>query len=173
MNNRGLHVLLITVVFTLLNLPPFVFASDGINEQETLRGINTLHVMVQGLESGLEQYGLTRGKLEKDLVTKLGMAGIKVVSKKEGQMVPGAPSLTLMVGALRAFTTKDTEFYFISIIIKLRQNVYLERRPKNRVLGITTWSNTRFGINFAQNIRTEVNDAIDRFINAYVAANSK
>jgi hypothetical protein len=173
MNNRGLHVLLITVVFTLLSLPPFVFASDGINEQETLRGINTLHVMVQGLESGLEQYGLTRGKLEKDLVTKLGMAGIKVVSKKEGQMVPGGPSLTLMVGALRAFTTKDTEFYFISIIIKLRQNVYLERRPKNRVLGITTWSNTRFGINFAQNIRTEVNDAIDQFINAYVAANSK
>ena len=173
MNNRGLHVLLMTVVFTFLSLPAFAFASDGINEQETLRGIKTLHVMIQGLESGLEQYGLTREKLEKDLITKLGMAGIKVVSKKESQMVQGAPSLTLMVGALRAFTTKDTEFYFISIIVKLRQNVYLERKPKNRVLGITTWSNTRFGINFVQNIRSEVNDSIDKFINTYAAVNSK
>jgi hypothetical protein len=173
MNNRGLHIFLITVVFTLLSLPPFAFASDGINEQETLRGINTLHVMVQGLEPALEQYGLTGEKLEKDLVTKLGMAGIKVVSKQESKMVPGAPSLTLMVGALRAFTTKDTEFYFISIIIELRQNVYLDRRPKNRVLGITTWSNTRFGINFAHNIRSEVHEAIDQFINDYTTANSK
>ena len=173
MNNRGLHVLLMAVVLSLLSLPPFAFASDGKYEQETLRGIKTLHVMVQGLEPGLEQYELTPEKLEKDLVTKLGMAGIKVVSKKESQMVPGAPFLTLMVGALRAFTTKDTEFYFISMVIKLRQNVYLERKPKTRAHGITTWSNTRFGINFAQNIRSEVNDAIDQFINAYVAANSK
>ena len=173
MNNRDLQVLLLAVVFILLSLPPFAFASDGRYEQETLRGIKTLHAKVHGLEPGFEQYGLTSEKMEKDLVTKLGMAGIKVVSKKEGQNVPGAPYLTLMVGALRAFTTKDTEFYFISVVINLRQNVYLERKPKTRIRGITTWSNTRFGINFAHNIRSEINKAIDQFIKAYVAANSK
>ena len=173
MNNRDLRVLLMAAAFTLLSLSPFAFASDDQYEQETLRGIKTLHAKVHGLELGLEQYGLTCDKLEKDLVTKLGMAGIKVVSKKEGQNVTGAPYLTLMIGALRAFTTKDTEFYFISTVIKLRQNVYLERKPKIRVCGITTWSNTRFGINFAHNIRSEVNNAIDQFINAYVTANSK
>jgi hypothetical protein len=173
MNNRDLQILLMAVAFTLLSLPPFAFASDGKYEQETLRGIKTLYAKVHGSEPGLEQYGLTPEKLEKDLVTKLGMAGIKVVSKKESQNIPGAPYLTLMVGALRAFTTKDTEFYFISVVINLRQNVYLERKPKIKVRGITTWSNTRFGINFAHNVRSEVNNAIDKFINAYVAANSK
>jgi hypothetical protein len=132
-----------------------------------------LHTEVHGLEPGLEEYGLTVEMLKKDLMTKLGMAGIEVVSKKEVQNTPGAPYLTLMVGALRAFTTKDTEFYFISVVINLRQNVYLARKPKIMVPGITTWSNTRFGINFAHNVRSEVNKAIDKFVDAYVNANSK
>ena len=101
------------------------------------------------------------------------MAGIEVLTKEESLKIPGAPFLTLTVGTLRAFTTKDTEFYFISIVIKFRQNVYLEREPKNKIHGIATWSNTRFGINFGQNIRSEVSNAIDQFIRAHTAANPK
>jgi len=173
MKNKKHQALLIAVVLTLMSLSAFVFASDGKNEQETLRGINALHVIVHDIDIEIEQYGLTREKIQKDFETRLGMAGIKVLSKKEDQKVPGAPFITLTVGTMRAFTTKGSEFYFISILIKLRQNVYLERQPKNRIHGIATWSNTRFGVNFGQNIRSEVNKAIDQFINAHAAANSK
>ncbi len=173
MKNKERQILLIAVVLTLLSLPVFVFAFDGKNEQETLRGINALHVIVHDVDPEVEQYGLTREKIQKDFETKLGMAGIKVLSKKEGLKVPGVPFITLTVGTMRAFTTKGSEFYFISILVKLRQNVYLERKPRNRTHGIATWSNTRFGVNFGQNIRSEVNKAIDQFINAHAAANSK
>jgi len=173
MKNKKRQALLVAVVLTLMSLPAFVFASDGKNEQETLRGINTLNVIVHDIDTEIEQYGLTREKIQKDFETRLGMAGIKVLSKKEDQKVPGAPFITLTVGTMRAFTTKGSEFHFISILIKLRQNVYLERKPKNRIHGIATWSNTRFGVNFGQNIRSEINKAIDQFINAHASANSK
>ena len=173
MKNKKRQALLVAVVLTLMSLPAFVFASDGKNEKETLRDINALHVIVHDIDLEIEQYGLTREKIQKDFETRLGMAGIKVLSKKEDQKVPGAPFITLTVGTMRAFTTKGSEFHFISILIKLRQNVYLERKPKNRIHGIATWSNTRFGVNFGQNIRSEVNKAIDQFINAHAAANSK
>ena len=173
MKNKNRQALLIAVVLTLMNLPAFVFAFDGQNEQETLRGINALHVIVHDVDPEMEQYGLTREKIQKDFETRLEMAGIEVLSEKEGLKVPGVPFVTLTVGTMRAFTTKGSEFHFISIIIKLRQNVYLERKPKNRIHGIATWSNTRFGVNFGQNIRSEVNKAIDQFINAHAAANSE
>ena len=173
MKNKNPQALLIALVLTLMSLPAFVFAFDGKSEQETLRGINALHVIVHDVDLETEQYGLTREKIQKDFETRLGMAGIKVLSEKECLKVPGAPFITLTVGTMRAFTTKGSEFYFISILIKLRQNVYLERKPRNRIHGIATWSNTRFGVNFGQNIRSEVNKAIDQFINAHAAANSK
>jgi len=173
MKNKKRQALLVAVVLTLMSLPAFVFASDGNNEQETLRDINALHVIVHDIDPEIEQYGLTREKIQKDFETRLGMAGIKVLSKKEDQKVPGAPFITLTVGTMRAFTTKGSEFHFISILIKLRQNVYLERKPRNRIHGIATWSNTRFGVNFGQNIRSEINKAIDQFINAHASANSK
>ena len=173
MKNKKRQALLVAVVLTLMSLPAFVFASDGKNEKETLRDINALHVIVHDIDLEIEQYGLTREKIQKDFETRLGMAGITVLSEKEGLKVPGAPFITLTVGTMRAFTTKGSEFYFISILIKLRQNVYLERQPKNRIHGIATWSNTRFGVNFGQNIRSEVNKAIDQFIDAHAAANLK
>ena len=173
MLNKKHQALLIAVVITVMSLPAFVFAFDGKNEQETLRGINALHVIVHDIDPEVEQYGLTREKIQKDFETSLEMAGIKVLSEEKSLKVPGVPFVTLTVGTMRAFTTKGSEFYLISILIKLRQNVYLERKPRNRIHGIATWSNTRFGVNFGQNIRTEVNKAIDQFINAHAAANSK
>jgi len=173
MKNKKRQALLIAVVLTLMSLPAFVFASDGKNEQETLHGINELHVIVHDVDMEIEEYGLTREKIQKDFETRLEMAGITVLSEEEDLKVPGVPFITLTIGTMRAFTTKGSEFYFISILIKLRQNVYLERKPSNRIHGIATWSNTRFGVNFGQNIRSEVNNAIDQFINAHAAANSK
>ena len=173
MKNKNLQALLIAVILTLMSLPAFVFAFDEKNEQETLRGINAIHVIVHDVDSEIEQYGLTRENIQKDFEARLGMAGIKVLTEKECLKAPGVPFVTLTAGTMRAFTTKGSEFYLISILIKLRQNVYLERKPRNRIHGIATWSNTRFGVNFGQNIRAEVNKAIDQFINAHAAANSK
>lgn len=172
MKNKNRQVLLVAVILTLMSLPAFVFAFDEKNEQETLRGINSLHVIVHDVDPEVEQYGLTRENIQKDFEARLGMAGIKVLTEKEDLKVPGTPFITLTIGTMRAFTTKGSEFYFFSILIKLRQNVYLERKPRNRVPGIATWSNTRFGVNFGKNIRSEVNNAIEQFINAHAAANS-
>ena len=173
MKNKKHQALLTAVILTLMSLPALVFAFDEKNEQETLRGINAIHVIVHDVDPEVEQYGLTRENMQKDFEVRLGMAGIKVLTENEDLKVPGAPFVTLTIGTMRAFTTKGSEFYFISILIKLRQNVYLERKPRNRVPAIATWSNTRFGVNFGQNIRSEVNNAIDQFINAHAAANSK
>lgn len=164
---------MITMVFVLLSPTAFGHATDGQSERETLRGVKALSVIVYDLDYEFEEYGLTQEKIQKDLEAKLRTAGIKVLSKEESMKVREAPLLGLMIGALRAFTAKDTEFYYISTVIKLRQNVYLERMPKNKVPGIATWSNTRFGINFAHNIRSEVDDAIDKFITAYLSVNPK
>jgi hypothetical protein len=164
---------MITMVFVVLSPTAFGQASDGNSERQTLRGVKALSVTVYDLDYESEEYGLTQNKVQKDLEAKLRTAGIKVLSKEESMKVSGTPRLGLMIGALRAFTAKDTEFFFISTVIKLRQNVYLERMPKNKVSGITTWSNTRFGINFVHNIRSEVDAAIDTFIAAYLSVNPK
>ena len=171
------HVLrrpfMIIAAFALLIPTSTGHATDGESERETLRGVKALSVIVYDLDYEFEEYGLTQDKIQKDLEAKLRKAGIEVLSKEERMKVSGTPRLDLMIGALRAFTAKDTEFYFISTVIKLRQDVYLERMPKSRVSGIATWSNTRFGINFANNIRSEVDGAIDKFITAYLSVNPK
>lgn len=164
---------MILVAFALFGANSIGYAMDGESERETLRGVKALSVTVYDLDHEFHEYGLTRGEIQKDLEAKLRTAGIKILSIEEILKVPGAPRLGLMIGALRAFTAEDTEFYFISTVIKLRQNVYLERTPKSRMSGITTWSNTRFGINFAHNIRSEVDGAIDKFIAAYLSVNPK
>ncbi|MCJ7776038.1 MAG: hypothetical protein MUP08_06585, partial [Desulfobulbaceae bacterium] len=66
MKNKKRQPLLIAVVLTLMSLPAFVFASDGKNEQETLHGINALHVIVHDVDTEIEQYGLTRENIQKD-----------------------------------------------------------------------------------------------------------
>ena len=151
MKKVGHQVFLMALAFTLLSPPVLAFALDAKYEVETLRGIKALHVIIKGFENEIEQYGLTREKIQTELETKLGLAGIKVLTREECLKEQGSPSLTLMVGTLRAFTTRDTEFYFFSIVINLRQGVYLERKPETLVGGITTWSNTRFGINRTRN----------------------
>ena len=166
-------LLIITVMTVLLSSSGFGYATDGTSEEKTLRDVKALYVIVHGLDYEFEEYGLTQNKIQKDFEAKLRTAGIEVLTRDESLKEPGAPFLSLMVGTLRAFTTKDTEFYFISIVIKFRQNVYLERVPKKKVPGITTWSNTRFGINFVHNIRSEVDGAIDKFIRAYLSVNPK
>ena len=164
---------LLVIVLALLSVASLVCAFDNKYEKETLRGIQALHVIVHDLDPEIEEFGLTKEKVKQDLEAKLRTAGIKLISKEESLKAPGAPFLSLMVGTLRAFTTKDTEFYFVSIVIKLRQSVYLERKSKTKIPGIATWSHTRFGINFAHNIRSEVNSAIDKFIDAYLSVNPK
>ena len=111
------QVFIMALAFTLLSLPGLAFALDGKYELETLRGIKALHVIIKGFESEIEQYGLTREMIQNELETKLGLAGIKVLSREECLKEQGSPFLTLMVGTLRAFTTRDTEFYFFSIVI--------------------------------------------------------
>jgi hypothetical protein len=50
MKNKKPQALLIAVVLTLMGLPSFACAFDGKNEQETLRGINALHVIVHEVD---------------------------------------------------------------------------------------------------------------------------
>ncbi len=68
-----------------------------VTERETMRGIEGIYVTTEVFSSGNEKYGLSKEKVQKDVVLKLQMAGVKVIALKDLLTVSGLPWLHVRI----------------------------------------------------------------------------
>ena len=121
------------------------------------------------LTSDVENHGLTKSLLKKEVESRLRQADIPVLTADEAFNMPGKPYLYLNL------TTHNTgiELYSYSIRIEFNQDVCMIRDPSIRS-SATTWIANMVGIVGARNLRAvteDVTQLTDKFIHDYLAAN--
>jgi hypothetical protein len=150
----------------LLGLPVPARPGDQPNDRATLKGLKTIMVVVEHLTPEAERDGLTKDQLQTDVEVRLRKAGIKVTSSEieEAYLY------------LNVFTVKDSSGQYVyHIRLEFNQEVILKRN-RNVSLPAPTWSLDLGGIVGAQKlheVRDDVADMVDRFINAYLEQNPK
>jgi hypothetical protein len=148
-------------------------SSDDEFERLPLVGLRGVSVLVETVAPEAEKDGLPRATLHTDVELKLRQAGILVLSRAERDTTPGLPYLYLNVNILKS----QSGLYVYDVGLFLKQTVLLERAPKTRIIGATTWQSA--GVTGTANpnnldrVRQKVRDSVDEFINAYLAANPK
>ena len=139
----------------------------------TLRGLKGFEVLIEDIAPEAKEDGLTKDLIKTDVELRLRKAGIRVLTKEESPKIPQSQYLYINVIAGKH---KESEFYSIAIFVDLKQEVYLKRNPSITVLA-STWSvATVGGVSASQmksNVREQLGDLMDKFINAYLAVNPK
>lgn len=132
----------------------------------TLKGINTVYVLVEDLPPGAKVLGLAKETIQTDVELKLRLAGIRVVTREESFRLPGAPYLYVNLNLADSAQNGGAS-------VELKQNVFLERNGEF-AYGVATWET---GIVMrtptAQFIRNSVKDMVDQFLNAWLSVNPK
>jgi hypothetical protein len=168
---RFAFVLLLILVCAFNCLATLVFATNGEYNRASLRDLKGVYVSVENLDPEVREDGLSKDLIRKVVVSRLKMAGIKVLSREEWFEVTGSPYLYVNANILKL---KDTGEYVYSVNIALKQNVYPVRESVE-ILGAATWSiGGIIGITGnLDKIRTSVKRQVEQFIEAYLAENPK
>lgn len=164
-------------IVLLLALSSLGFAQDT-RDTDGLRGLAGVAVRVTELPQEVERDGLLKAQLQTDVELRLRKAGIRVLTEDQWFIEPGQPTLRVGVYLYKVSDPKTINAYTKSVEVVLRQNVVLSRKPSTIVRGAITWESTlTVGVSnstvLQKDIRDQVADRIDEFINAFLAANPK
>lgn len=164
-------------IVLLLALSSLGFAQDT-RDTDGLRGLAGVAVAVILFPQEVERDGLLKAQLQTDVELRLRKAGIRVLAEDQWLLVPGQPTLSVIVVLYKVSDPEAINGYAKLVNVALRQNVMLSRKPSTIVKGAITWQG---GVNVGvsnsivlqKDIRDLVADRVDEFINAFLAANPK
>jgi hypothetical protein len=139
-------------------------------ERESLRGLAGVEVVVDPLDSEIEQLGLSTGKLQQDIRQRLQKAGVKVLTERER-----LPSAGTAVFIIRVDTLHDRiGRYFYSIDLLLAQRARLERHPTEE-FPVVTWKKlgtvSTIADDNVKHLEEQVLRKVDQFIKDYLGVN--
>lgn len=158
--------------YRLLLLPLLLLflctVTEAQTDRDTLKGHQSIGVLVENLRSEIENSGVTREQLQSDVELALRKAGIKVDD--------GASSyLYVNINMIRAKTTQGVEIGLAySIELDFKQPATLSVSKTLAI--VTTWTKGTVGVtgrDDSRSVRTGLNDYVSRFINDFLAANQK
>jgi hypothetical protein len=148
--------------------PPQPQAEEA--ERESLRGLVGVEVLVDPLDSDIEELGLSTSTVQQNIQQRLQKAGVKVLTEKERLATPASGLLIIRVD-----TTHDRiGRYFYSTDLLLAQRVKLET-PGAPEASAVTWK--KLGVvstvadDNVKHIQDQVLRKVDQFIKDYVAVN--
>lgn len=166
--DKGLiHALffLISILFFPGTALPLMYS----NQVESLRDLNGIYVLAEGIEREVEKDGLSNHILAREVGKRLKARGVKVLSREKWLDTSGSPYLYLNANILKL---KESGEYIYSINISFKQNVYTARAPVE-IIGAATW--TTGGIvgitSRLENIHRLVLEKAEEFIDAYLLVN--
>ena len=139
--------------------------SDREEFRATLKGVDSVLVVVEDLEPGAERDGLLQSQLQTDVELRLRRSGITV---------DPTSSYILYVNVNSVRT--EGGLYAYNIEISFAQAVRLLRNPETVLHFIPTWSVGSVGTiraNRLRNVQSRVIEYVDKFITAYLEQNPK
>jgi hypothetical protein len=134
-------------------------------DDETLKGLTSLKVFVEGVDKADKRRGLTTGQLHADVAARLRQAGITVSAE-------ATQYLYVNVNTLRA-RQRVTSF---SVVVMVRQGASLVRDPAIIAPAAITWWKGTGGIIVTDDlggVRDAVGYLVDQFITACRQQNPK
>jgi hypothetical protein len=141
-------------------------------DQQTLRGIPGLSVVVESLSSAVESAGLHAADILTDVELRLRLAGINVLTPQESFKEPGKPYLYVNVNVVLLDQPLDAIYH---LSVEVRQDVFLTREVSVAAKA-STWNTGTLGMvgrTEIQKIRDTTKVMVDTFIKAYLSVNPK
>ena len=143
-------------------------------EPNVLRGVSTLDVLVESIDSSAQQVGFAPEAYRHDAERRLRQAGLHVQTAAEAKDSESpVPCLYLRVGAM---IQPEARLALYSIDVELLDAVFLERAPSTFTLG-SVWQSRgimgKVATNHVDLVRGNVRDAVDQFIAAWTEANPR
>ena len=177
-------------VFLLIMIPALVCrADDRATDRASLRGIKTIVATVHTFErewaSELAKVRLREDVLQATIERQLEKSGITVVPEEASKGSDTEGILNVRMKLLnpeppkKIFYTAEEEKierfdpkrrYVYAIRLNLRQPVSLQRSPEVTVFAIT-WQTESVGLRRLADIRKDIEDVVDVFIEAYLSEN--
>jgi hypothetical protein len=178
MNRKKILMLTLIVILCVSSSASLLFAEIQriSGAEDALAGLTTIHPRLQYYEDGaLQESNPDKVQLQSDLERMLTDTGIKLVGMDEFQRLVASRSypIALLDMEVRMSKIPDTELKAYILSIKLRQAVFLARKPVVRFLA-SSWESADFGVakDFAF-VSSVAKDALARFVQDLQAQNPK
>lgn len=175
----------INLAVLILMLAAFAISAQD-HERSSLKGLRGVHVYVQllpGTADALEKIGISVGFVIEQTTLRLRKAGIKVVEPADETQFKtwseGWPNLAV---ELHYLNRDDANVAFLSVSVHLVQLAILTRTltrtSKDQAFLATTWESSISTVSGSDSklygsAKEMIGDAVDHFINAYLAENPK
>lgn len=172
----GKRISLLALVFSFF----FFFSpriSFPLSSMESLKGLKGVEVLVEELNADLENLNLTMIQIQSEVEAQLRKAGVPVLSKEENEKIQPSrkPYLYIKINSCKLSSQKESIAFNIGIA--LNQQVLLRgQADSKKCFFAPTWYTSVVGAAGRKNIQEildTVQDLTDKFINAYLKANSK
>lgn len=147
-----------------------LWASSQNWRRKYLEGVPGVHVLVNPIDPEAGKYGLTKENVQNDTELLLRQYGVKILSREEAIETDSYPRLFVSVN----IHINDT-IAAIAIEVELVEEVILQRKPP-KLCPATIWETGYFGLvstRILGEVRKNVKDQVEIFINNYLAANPK
>ncbi len=163
--------IILVAVAVMLLISPCVNAEYVSEQKETLRGIEGVGVLVEHLEPGIKQLGLTRKILQTDVELKLRLAGVKVLSLEESFKTLRGAILYLYINTI---PIRSDVIFIYNASLHLKQFVNLRTKEDTSTYAVT-WAESSTGYAgkevIKEVLRRITKDKVDMFLNDYLAVN--
>ena len=145
---------------------------NSVSQRYGLRGLKGFYVQVDSLPFDVEQKGLTRQEVQRDVELDLRKGGALVFTREQASDIPNAPRLHV-----RILTSKTDHggFYAYCIVLSFDQGAVLARDASINV-DATTWSKAGVGMiktKKVDDLRKVILENVDEFLNVYLSENPK
>jgi len=143
------------------------------NERESLRGLDGLGVFYKIDPDKLKEFGLQASLMATDVTLRLRKAGISVIETEAEKKQAKGHLLT----GVSIWRIDEDRIGFV-VTISVLQWVYLARAKEPEALYLTTYNRPMvYGdaapSEMGEALRSALADAVDKFINDYLAANAR
>ncbi len=141
----------------------FAFAQEL--ARNTLRGLESIHIMVDELSPEIERYGLLKKTLTKKIATKLNEVGIQNITKEEWEKIVDKPVLYVNISTVKT----GLGYYVYSMNIQFFQMVSLLRDPSIKKLSMTWRTQGYLGSTRGKNLYATIHSGMEEILNEFVA----
>lgn len=146
--------------------------SYPVAERYGLKGLQGFYIQVDRLPYEVEDGGLTKADIQRDIELLLRKGGAVVLTREQAADSPNAPRLHVR---LLAGKPKNSPFYNYCVTMSFSQAATLTRDPGVAVDAIT-WHEVGLGMAKKKDlvrVREILTDMANDFLNAYLAENPK
>ena len=156
-------ITIILLLCLVMPFPSFIYAQEL--ARNTLRGVESVYIMMDELSPGLEKRGLFKDALVEEIAIKLNEVDIHRLTKEEWEKCIDKPVLYINISTVKT----GLSYYVYSMNIQFFQKASLLRDPSIQKLSMTWRTQGYLGFTRGKNLSKSIHSGMEEIINEFVA----